>query len=89
MRTVIIGRGSMVALSRAFAALLLLLLSPLCHRAGAAEYVVGDAVGSGWDSGVNYAAWAREHAFTVGDVLGMSPIVQLFVTFTSELEHTG
>ncbi|KAL6603324.1 hypothetical protein ACP70R_043685 [Stipagrostis hirtigluma subsp. patula] len=46
----------------------LLLLSPWRH-AGAAEYVVGDAA-SGWtDSGVNYAAWAREHTFAVGDVL--------------------
>ncbi|KAF8686841.1 hypothetical protein HU200_043342 [Digitaria exilis] len=52
------------------AAVLLLLLWPLCHhRASAAEYVVGDVVGSGWDSGVNYAAWAREHTFAVGDVL--------------------
>ncbi|CAN6215603.1 unnamed protein product [Urochloa humidicola] len=39
------------------------------QRAGAAELVVGD-VAFGWDSGVNYAAWARDHAFlTVGDAL--------------------
>ena len=49
---------------------LLLLLWP-AHRAGAAEYVVGD-VSYGWESGsgINYAAWAREYAFAVGDVLG-------------------
>ncbi|KAG0516251.1 hypothetical protein BDA96_10G345900 [Sorghum bicolor] len=48
---------------------LLLLLWP-ARRAGAAEYVVGD-VGYGWESGsgINYAAWAREYAFAVGDVL--------------------
>jgi len=40
--------------------------------AGAAEYVVGD-VAFGWDSGINYAAWARDHAFAVGDVLGQQP----------------
>jgi hypothetical protein len=52
----------------AFASLLLLWPA---RRASAAEYVVGD-VGYGWDSGsgVNYAAWARAHAFAVGDVLG-------------------
>ena len=49
---------------------LLLLLWP-ARRAGAAEYVVGD-VSYGWESGsgINYAAWAREYAFAVGDVLG-------------------
>ncbi|RCV23235.1 hypothetical protein SETIT_4G282700v2 [Setaria italica] len=55
----------MVSLARAFAALLL--LGPW-QRAGAAEFVVGD-VAFGWDSGVNYAAWARGRAFAVGDVL--------------------
>ncbi|CAN6181559.1 unnamed protein product [Urochloa humidicola] len=57
----------MVALlAHAVAALLLLLP---WQRAGAAELVVGD-VAFGWDSGVNYAAWARDHAFlAVGDVL--------------------
>ncbi|CAN6192621.1 unnamed protein product [Urochloa humidicola] len=56
----------MVALlAHAVAALLLLVR----QRAGAAELVVGD-VAFGWDSGVNYAAWARDHAFlTVGDAL--------------------
>ncbi|CAL5050194.1 unnamed protein product [Urochloa decumbens] len=56
----------MVALlAHAVAALLLL----PWQRAGAAEFVVGD-VAFGWDSGVNYAAWARDHAFlAVGDVL--------------------
>ncbi|CAL5040526.1 unnamed protein product [Urochloa decumbens] len=54
-------------LPHAVAALLLLLLP--WQRAGAAEFVVGD-VAFGWDSGVNYAAWARDHAFlSVGDVL--------------------
>ncbi|KAJ1260786.1 hypothetical protein BS78_10G258700 [Paspalum vaginatum] len=54
-----------------FASLLLLLLWPTTaavQHAGAAEYLVGD-VGYGWDSGINYAAWAREYAFAVGDVL--------------------
>ncbi|CAN6162685.1 unnamed protein product [Urochloa humidicola] len=56
----------MVALlAHAVAALLLL----VWQRAGAAELVVGD-VAFGWDSGVNYASWARDHAFlAVGDVL--------------------
>ncbi|KAL6873934.1 hypothetical protein ACP4OV_014016 [Aristida adscensionis] len=46
-----------------------LLLLSTCHRAGAAVYVVGGEA-SGWvDSGVNYAAWARQYTFTVGDVL--------------------
>ncbi|CAN6200488.1 unnamed protein product [Urochloa humidicola] len=49
------------------ATLLLLLL--LWQHAGAAEFMVGDDA-FGWDSGVNYAAWARDHAFlAVGDVL--------------------
>ncbi|TVU07576.1 hypothetical protein EJB05_40938 [Eragrostis curvula] len=47
----------------AFAYLLLLL-----SRAGAVEYVVGDG-DFGWDSGVNYISWAKEHTFAVGDVL--------------------
>ncbi|WVZ78457.1 hypothetical protein U9M48_026163 [Paspalum notatum var. saurae] len=55
-----------------FASLVVLLLlwttTAAPQRAGAAEYLVGD-VGYGWDSGINYAAWAREHAFAVGDVL--------------------
>ncbi|CAD6335347.1 unnamed protein product [Miscanthus lutarioriparius] len=48
---------------------LLLILWP-ARSAGAAEYVVGD-VSYGWESGsgINYAAWARQHAFAVGDVL--------------------
>ncbi|PUZ59058.1 hypothetical protein GQ55_4G011000 [Panicum hallii var. hallii] len=60
------GRGTVALVARALAAALL--LWPWPQRAGAAEYVVGD-VAFGWDSGVNYAAWAREHAFAVGDVL--------------------
>ena len=48
---------------------LLLILWP-ARRAGAAEYVVGD-VSYGWESGsgINYAAWARQYALAVGDVL--------------------
>ncbi|XP_062234030.1 basic blue protein-like [Phragmites australis] len=49
----------------AFASLMLLCPVP---RAGAAEHVVGD-VAFGWDSGINYATWAQEHTFAVGDVL--------------------
>jgi hypothetical protein len=64
------GRGTVALVARALAAALL--LWPWPQRAGAAEYVVGD-VAFGWDSGVNYAAWAREHAFAVGDVLGQQP----------------
>jgi hypothetical protein len=41
----------------------------LCRRAVAVEYMVGDK-DFGWDSGINYAAWARQHSFAVGDVLG-------------------
>ncbi|KAK3134590.1 hypothetical protein QOZ80_6AG0551090 [Eleusine coracana subsp. coracana] len=44
------------------------LLLLLCGAAGAVEHVVGDG-DSGWDSGVNYAAWARKRTFAVGDVL--------------------
>ncbi|CAL4966360.1 unnamed protein product [Urochloa decumbens] len=59
----------MVALLAHAVAALLVLLLILWQRAGAAEFVVGD-VAFGWDSGVNYAAWARDHAFlSVGDVL--------------------
>jgi hypothetical protein len=36
--------------------------------ASAASYTVGD--GSGWDLGIDYAAWADGKKFRVGDTLG-------------------
>jgi hypothetical protein len=36
--------------------------------ASAKTYMVGD--GAGWDTGVDYDAWARGKKFKVGDTLG-------------------
>jgi len=64
-------QSSDMAMQAVLAVVSLLLLLWPARRAGAAEYVVGD-VGYGWESGsgINYAAWAREYSFAVGDVLG-------------------
>ncbi|CAM0953676.1 unnamed protein product [Alopecurus aequalis] len=46
------------------------LVSVLLWRpAGGTEYQVGGD-GDGWDTGINYAAWAQAHSFAAGDVLG-------------------
>ncbi|XWS32441.1 hypothetical protein CRYUN_Cryun23aG0159400 [Craigia yunnanensis] len=48
----------------AAALLVLLLAAPVAY---AANYTVGGS--SGWNSGVNYTAWAQGKTFTVGDTL--------------------